>query len=192
MIDFLIMLLEFFKTGLFAVGGGLATIPFLQEMAEKYPHWFTAEELTDMIAVGESTPGPIGINMATYAGYRAAGIPGAIGVTLALALPSFIIICIISKILTKFASNKYVNGAFTGMRPAVPALILAAVIPLFVVSVSNTGAFDLSSISAFFTSIDYIALAVFGAVLIGFSVFKKWHPLIFIAFGAVVGIIFKL
>ena len=124
--------------------------------------------------------------------FRAAGIPGAIGVTLALALPSFIIICIISKILTKFASNKYVNGAFTGMRPAVPALILAAVIPLFVVSVSNTGAFDLSSISAFFASIDYIALAVFGTVLIGFSIFKKWHPLIFIAFGAVVGIIFKL
>ena len=79
--DLLLMMYEFFKTGLFAVGGGLATVPFLQKMSENYPHWFTSAELADMIAVAESTPGPIGINMATYAGYRCAGVPGATVVT---------------------------------------------------------------------------------------------------------------
>ena len=183
--ELLLMMLEFFKTGLFAVGGGLATIPFLTEMSEKYPHWFTAEQLTDMIAVGESTPGPIGVNMATYAGYNAAGIPGAVCVTLALVLPSFIIVCIISKILTKFASNKYVHGAFTGMRPAVPALIFVAVLPLMKVALS-------SDAGNFLGSINWIGLLLFHGIMIGFAKFKKLHPLVFIAIGAVAGIIFKM
>ena len=148
MTDLIWLLIEFFKTGLFAVGGGLATIPFLQDMADKYPHWFTNAELTDMIAVAESTPGPIGINMATFAGYRVAGIPGAICATLAIVLPSYVIICIISKILTKFASNKYVTGAFSGIRPAVPGLIVAAALPLLSASVLDSSAATfLSSVS---------------------------------------------
>ena len=182
----ILMILEFFKTGLFAVGGGLATIPFLTEMAERHPDWFTIEQLTDMIAVGESTPGPIGINMATYAGYKAAGIPGAICVTLALALPSFIIICIISKILTKFAANKYVLGAFTGMRPAVPALIFVAVLPLMKLALLSNGG------SGLLGSVNVVASILFIATIIGFAKFKKLHPLVFIAIGAVVGIIFKM
>lgn len=103
---------EFFKTGLFAVGGGLATIPFLSAMTDKYT-WFTKAQLADMIAVAESTPGPIGVNTATFAGYNAAGIPGAIIATLSLVLPSYIIILAISKALQKFRDNKYVNDAFT-------------------------------------------------------------------------------
>ena len=182
----LLMILEFFKTGLFAVGGGLATIPFLTDMANKHPDWFTLEQLTDMIAVGESTPGPIGVNMATYAGYNAAGIPGAVCVTLALALPSFIIICIISKILTKFAKNKYVLGAFTGMRPAVPALIFVAVLPLMKLALMSHGG------EGFLGSINIVALLLFHATMIGFAKLKKLHPLVFIAVGAVVGIIFKM
>ena len=87
MLNFLLLMYEFFKTGLFAVGGGLATIPFLQKMSEHHPEWFTAAELADMIAVAESTPGPIGVNMATFAGYRTAGIFGAVAATLALVLP---------------------------------------------------------------------------------------------------------
>lgn len=185
MLDFLIMILEFLKTGLFAVGGGLATIPFLTEMSVKYPHWFTTAELADMIAVGESTPGPIGINMATYAGYRAAGIPGAICVTLALALPSFIVICIISKILTKFSSNKYVLGAFAGMRPAVPILILVAVFPIMKLSL-------FSGAAGLLGHINIAALILFHAVMIGYAKFKKLHPLVFIAVGAVAGIVLKL
>ena len=113
---------EFFKTGLFAVGGGLATIPFLSAMTDKYT-WFTKAQLADMIAVAESTPGPIGVNTATFAGYNAAGIPGAIIATLSLVLPSYIIILAISKALQKFRDNKYVNDAFTGLRPAATGLI---------------------------------------------------------------------
>ncbi len=182
----LLMILEFFKTGLFTVGGGLATIPFLTEMAKNHPDWFTLEQLTDMIAVAESTPGPIGVNMATYAGYKAAGIPGAICVTLALVLPSYIVICIISKILTTFATNKFVLGAFTGMRPAVPALIFVAVLPLMKLALMSNGG------EGILGSINIVALLLFHAIMIGFAKIKKLHPLAFIAIGAVVGIIFKM
>ena len=92
---------EFFKTGLFAVGGGMATVPFLSEMAAR-TGWFTQEMLADMIAVGESTPGPIGVNTATYVGYTVAGIPGGVVATLGLVLPSFIIILIVSAVLKAF------------------------------------------------------------------------------------------
>lgn len=186
MTDFILLLIEFFKTGLFAVGGGLATIPFLQNMAEKYPHWFTNAELADMIAVAESTPGPIGINMATFAGYRVAGIPGAVSATIALVLPSCFFICIIAKILTRFASNKYVAGAFSGIRPAVPGLICAAAIPLLSAAVLD------STAASFLSSLRLDAILVFVGVFAAFSVFKKAHPLVFIAAGAVIGILFKM
>lgn len=186
MTDFIWLLYEFFKTGLFAVGGGLATIPFLQNMSEKYPHWFTSAELTDMIAVAESTPGPIGINMATFAGYRVGGVFGAVCATLAIILPSYIIICIVSRILTKFAQNKLVTGSFKGIRPAVPGLILAAVVPLaYAAMFIPSEVFSVSSVR-----ID--ALLLFASVFAGFSVFKKVHPLVFIFIGAAVGIIFKM
>ena len=91
---YLLLFWEFFKTGLFAVGGGLATLPFLTQMSVSHPDWFTTQMLADMIAVSESTPGPIGVNMATYVGYTVAGIPGAIVATCSLVLPSLIIITI--------------------------------------------------------------------------------------------------
>ena len=81
----------FFKTGLFSIGGGLATLPFLYEMAEKYS-WFTEEDIANMLAIAESTPGPIGVNMATYVGIQTGGILGGFWATFALVLPSFIII----------------------------------------------------------------------------------------------------
>ncbi|MBQ4150628.1 MAG: chromate transporter [Clostridia bacterium] len=186
MTDFILLLIEFFKTGLFAVGGGLATIPFLQNMSEKYPHWFTSAELTDMIAVSESTPGPIGINMASFAGYRIAGIPGAICATISIVLPCYIIICIISKILAEFSNNKYVIGAFSGIRPAVPGLICAAVIPLL-----NTAVID-STAAGFLSSVRIDAVLIFIGVFAAFSIFKKAHPLIFIALGATAGILLKM
>ena len=116
---------EFFKIGLFALGGGLATLPFLYNLAAKYP-WFDASMLPNMIAVSESTPGPIGVNMATYAGYSAAGISGGIVATLGLVTPSIIIIMIIAGFLNKFQENLYVKSAFYGLRPAVTALIAIA------------------------------------------------------------------
>lgn len=108
---FLQLFYEFFKIGLFAVGGGMATIPFLMDLTSRYS-WFTMADLTNMIAVSESTPGPIGINMATYAGFNAAGIPGALCATLSLVLPAWIIIILIAKFMSSFSENKYVKGAF--------------------------------------------------------------------------------
>ena len=186
MTDFMLMLLEFFKTGLFAVGGGLATIPFLQDMSARYPHWFTSAELTDMIAVAESTPGPIGINMATFAGYRVGGVAGAVCATIAIIIPSYVVICIVSRILTKFATNKYVEGAFSGIRPAVPGLICAAIIPLLSAALVYSGAESIIGAIRLDTTL------LFCAVFIAFSKFQKAHPLIFIAIGAVAGIIFKM
>ena len=115
---YILLFLEFFKTGLFSIGGGLATLPFLYDIADKYP-WFDRAVLADMIAVSESTPGPIGINMATYVGYETGGILGGILATVALVLPSVIIIIIIAKFLNKFNENKIVKSAFYGLRPAV-------------------------------------------------------------------------
>ena len=112
----------FFKTGLFAIGGGLATIPFLYEIADKYG-WFARDFIGTMVAVAESTPGPIGINAATYAGYTAAGMFGGLVATLGIICPSIIIIIIISRILDKFKNSRSAQSAFYGIRPAVMGMI---------------------------------------------------------------------
>ena len=129
---YIILFLEFFKTGLFALGGGLATVPFLYEMMEKY-HWFTSEMLTNMIAVSEATPGAMGVNMATYVGYHVTdSILGGILTTLALVAPSIIIICIIAHFLKKFKDSPYIQNAFYGLRPAVTAMIASAGLGIFI------------------------------------------------------------
>ena len=110
---------EFFKTGLFAIGGGLATLPFLRDISLKYP-WFTPEDLLNMIAVSESTPGPLGVNSATYAGFHAAGVPGALVATCSLVLPSVIIIILVSRALTRFRDSKLVQDGFYGLPPPPP------------------------------------------------------------------------
>lgn len=116
---------QFFKTGLFAVGGGLATLPFLQEMS-RLTHWFTTTDIADMVAVSESTPGPLGVNMATYVGFKTAGFAGGAIATLGLIAPSIIIILIIARMLRRFQSSAIVSQIFSGLRPASAALIMAA------------------------------------------------------------------
>ena len=116
---------EFFKAGLFAVGGGMATIPFLMDMADN-TDWFTRGQLADMVAVSESTPGPIGVNMATYVGFTTAGIPGALISTLGLVTPSVIIILLVARVLKQFRHNRFVEAGFYGLRPASAGLIGAA------------------------------------------------------------------
>src|SRR5699024_7204340 len=116
---------ECFKTGLFAVGGGLATLPFLYDISDR-TGWFTYEQLADMIAISESTPGAIGINMTTYVGHITAGFLGGIVATIGLVTPSIIIILIIGRFLTRFRDNPYVDSVFYGLRPASTALIAAA------------------------------------------------------------------
>ena len=127
---------EFFKTGLFSVGGGLATLPFLYEMGER-TGWFTAENVADLLAIAESTPGPIGINMATYTGYICGGIPGVLTACLGLVTPSFCIILLVAAFLNKFRHSRLVENAFYGLRPASMGLITAAGLSVAVIALMN-------------------------------------------------------
>lgn len=178
---YLLLFAEFFKTGLFALGGGLATIPFLMELPAKYG-WFTAAELTDIIAISESTPGPIGVNMATYAGFKTAGLPGAFTATFGLVLPSIVIILLIAKFLSGFADKPLVKHIFYGLRPAVCALIAAAAWSL------------LQSCLFLETGIDWKLLVLFlvGLIPLNFKKTKDLHPALWLALAAVAGMVFKL
>lgn len=182
---YLILAFEFFKIGLFSVGGGMATVPFLMELAENYP-WFTASELANMIAISESTPGPIGINMATYAGFHAAGLAGALTATFSLVAPAIIIIVIIAKFMSDFSENKYVRAAFTGIRPMIAALIGYAVWQIAAVSFMDTSQGTMS------LHIPSIVISAAVLVLLQFRALKKLHPILWIGCGAVLGILLKL
>lgn len=190
---FLKLFFSFFKTGLFAIGGGMATIPFLYEMADTMG-WFTRDDLANMIAVSESTPGPIGVNMATYVGFitgsKVAGIPtaifGAITATLGLITPAVIIILVVASFLKNFRENKQLNNAFYGLRPASTGLIAAAGISV-AVTVLFPEAFSLASFN-----FKGAVLAVILLALTNVKHLKKLHPIVFIAASAVVGIIFKM
>ena len=175
---------EFFKTGLFAVGGGLATIPFLYDMAARYD-WFTAEELANMLAVSESTPGPIGVNMATFAGMNAAGILGGVVATLALVLPAFLIMLLIAGAMERFRENRTVNCVMKVLRPVSVGLIAAATLTVLRVAYIQDGANLLARIK-------WPALAL-GAVILAVSLkWKKLHPVVLIAIGAAGGIVLGL
>ena len=187
---YLQLFFEFFKTGLFAIGGGLATLPFLQEMSAR-TGWFTLTELQDMIAVSESTPGPIGVNMATYCGFTTAGIPGAVIATLGLVMPSFIVILIVAGFLKRFKDSPVVAAAFSGLRPASTALIAAVLLSLFASNFLNLTAwqgFSLQSVAV----LKWQALLLGAVVFVGTKLWKKVHPGFFLLFGAAAGILLKL
>jgi len=191
--DFLLMCLEFMKTGLFAVGGGLATVPFLYEMAARYD-WFSNNDVLTFIAVAESTPGPIGINMATYAGYNSFGWYGAILATLSLALPSVIVILIIASILDKFRSNRFILGGFRILRPASTALIAAAGFNIILVvffDVEKVTFSMMGTLGQIFTHVNWMAVTMFAALLIAMR-YIKIHPIFFILASAGIGILLKL
>lgn len=179
---------EFFKTGLFAIGGGLATLPFLYDIARNYS-WFDESTLADMLAVSQSTPGPIGINMATYAGFNAGGVIGSIIATIALVMPSFIIIIIIAKFLNKFRESKQIEAIFYGIRPAVTGLIAVAWFEIINISILTLSKFiETKNILNLF---DYKALILF-IVVFFMSKNSNKHPIIFLLIGAFAGILFKL
>ena len=187
---YLRLFIEFLKVGLFSVGGGLATLPFLREMAVN-TGWFTEADLADMIAVSESTPGPIGVNMATYVGFTVGGIPGSIVSTLGLITPSLIIILLIALFLKNFKDNKYVQGAFYGLRPTSTGLIAAAGLSVAYLVFINPLFLETKSL---LNLLDWKAV-ILAAVLVVLTRFvdqtKKLHPIIFIAASAVIGIILK-
>ena len=185
--NYLTLFFEFFKTGLFAVGGGMATLPFLYDMAERHPDWFTGGEITDMLAVSESTPGPIGVNMATFAGYKAGGIGGAVVATLGLIVPSVIVILLVALFLKSFRNNPVVESVFYGLRPASSAMIAAAgltVVGSTLVHFGNPG----------WSFFDWKALLLAAVLLIltrWVKPTKKLHPILFILASAVVGVVFS-
>lgn len=190
MMLYLRLFLEFFKTGLFAVGGGMATLPFMYDLSDR-SGWFTHAQLADMIAVSESTPGPIGVNMATYVGFTVGGIPGSVIATLGMITPSIIIILIIARVLKAFRENQYVDSAFYGLRPCSMALIAAAGVLVVKITLFDLDAFGVSGAILDLFNFKAWALAALLLVLTRWvKQTKKLHPILFIVFSAVVGMAF--
>lgn len=180
MMIYLTLFYEFFKIGLFAIGGGLATIPFLFDLTARFD-WFSVQDLVSMIALSESTPGPLGINMATFAGVQTAGVLGGLIATTGLVCPSMIVIIWISKFLNKFKNSFTVQSLFYGLRPAVSVMIFVFVLKVCQIIVDLTPNFNQLMIS--------ISLFVCYILLI---LRYKCHPIFFIFLGAVMGILLEL
>ena len=176
---------EFLKVGLFTVGGGLASLPFLYDISDK-TGWFTHAQLADMIAISESTPGPIGINMATYVGFTSGGIVGSVLATLGFIIPSIVLVSIISGFLKKFSENKFVKGAFYGLRAVSVALICSALVSVVKISLINIPLFQETGAIFDLISIPGLILAA-----ICWFVLKKWnpHPIVILGGSAVAGIL---
>ncbi|MDR0503853.1 MAG: chromate transporter [Treponema sp.] len=179
-----ILYLEFFKTGLFAAGGGLATLPFLFKMADKY-EWLNHETVGNFLAIAQSSPGPIGVNMAVLCGFRAAGITGGIIAAAGIVSPAIIVIIILSVIMKSFKENKIAVSVFSGLRPAslgllASAFFLALKLALYV----KDAPFWHNSLRV---REGVILLIIFAAILK-----LKGHPVIYIAIGAAVGILLRL
>ena len=190
---------EFFLTGLFAIGGGMATVPFLQDISAK-TGWYTAGQLADMIAVSESTPGPLGVNMATYVGYTvgsqklggvAMGILGAVTATIGLITPSVIIIMVIAYFLKKFRESRLVDAALYGLRPASVALISAAGVDIVLFALLQVDSiYEIAKASVSWKSVLLAALIYVGTNFV--PKLKKIHPIWFIAASAVIGVVLRM
>lgn len=167
---YLKLFLQFFHIGVFSFGGGYATIPFLYDIVEKY-HWYSVSQLTNMIALSSVTPGPVGINMATFAGFSTTGILGSIIATTSIVLPSLIFVTIVSKIIDKFKTNSYVNNVIKTLKPAGCALLTAVLIKLLFTTKLHL--------------IGFILLTVF----IVSACIKKRDPIFYLSFSAFIGVI---
>ena len=167
---FVQLIYEFFKTGLFSFGGGYATLPFLYHISETYG-WFTSKQLSDMIAVSTITPGPLGVNVATFAGFMTSGILGAFIATTAVILPSYIIVIIVFKLLEKFRQNKHVQSAIYALKPAGCGLLTAVGVQIFRENVTNIWA----------------VILFLGLLVLTFKANRD--PLIYLGISAVLGIV---
>ncbi len=161
---------QFFYIGLFSFGGGYATLPFLYEIVEKY-HWYSLSQLTDMISLSSVTPGPIGINMATFAGYMTSGVLGSMIATFAIVLPSYIIVTLVYKIMDKFQNSTIVKGVIKALKPAGCALL------------SSVG------IKLLFTSEMHLFGTILFLVLLSISFYKKMDTVFYLGISALVGVI---
>ena len=182
---------EFFKTGLFAIGGGMATLPFLKDIGAT-TGWFSQTDLMNMLAVSESTPGPVGINMATYVGFVTGGIPGSVVATVGLVTPSVIVILLIARVLKAFRENQYVDAGFYGLRPCSIGLIAAAGVLVIKLALFNTELY--ASTGALLDLFNVKALILAAVLLAATRCIKKLkglHPIVFILASAVIGIVFS-
>ena len=189
---YLQLFFEFLKVGLFAVGGGMATFPFLTDLAEK-TGWYTQQQLVDMIAIAESTPGPIGVNSATYVGFTVAGIPGAVVASLGLITPSFLFILIIARVLARFKDSKLVQDVFYGLRPASTGLIAAAGFSVVLVALTGAQVDSLRELVGWQGTVHWPSILLAAVLLVltrKVKQTKDLHPVVFIALSAVVGIVF--
>jgi len=184
---YLSLMWEFFKTGLFSVGGGLATLPFLYEISAR-TGWFTELDISNMIAISESTPGPMGTNMATYVGFTSFGVLGSILAPMALITPSIVVIIIIAKVLDRFRDSEIVKNLFFGLRPASAALVASAAISVATLALlrleNYTGLSSLGSV------INLKAVILAAAIYFAIKKFDK-HPIVYILAAAVIGVIFQ-
>ena len=181
---------EFFKTGLFAVGGGLATLPFLYAMGTA-TGWFNAQDVANMIAISESTPGPMGVNMATYVGFQCGGVLGGVIATAGLVTPSVIVIIIVYKFLERFRKSTLVENAFYGLRPIVVGLIASAGFGVIVLSLFNKEAWN-GAATQWGSLFQWREWILFFAILFAARKWKKVHPIVLILIGAAVGIVFQM
>jgi chromate transporter len=190
---------EFCKIGLFSVGGGLATIPFLADLGER-TGWFTSGELANMIAISESTPGPLGVNMATYVGFVTGmqdkgiltALLGAVTATFGLVLPSMIVILIVAAILSSFRNSPYVNRAFYGLRPASTGLIAAAGLTVIASNLFFPELWQNGNWLGAFNWKGIVLAVVLWCLTNVVKKTKKLHPIVFIGFSALVGILFQM
>ena len=175
-----LLFFEFFKVGLFTFGGGYAALPFLYSMIDNYS-WFTSEQLTQMIAISGITPGPIGLNMATFAGFQTIGIKGAIISSFALVVPMFIVTSFVFRLYKKFSESKCVKNVLYFLRPTSCALIASVGIKLF---------YNLVLVDKTLQHINYQALLVVGILYL--MTFRcKRNPAIYIFVAGVIGVIVK-
>lgn len=178
---YLLLFWEFFQAGLFAMGGGLATLPFLHSISDRYG-WFTHQQIADMLAVSESTPGPIGVNMATYCGMTTAGLGGALAATVGLVLPSLLIMLLVASLLQRFRENRFVQGTLTVLRPVSVGLVAAAVWSVIRAALLPAG----------LAGWNPWAVVLFAALLVPAFGCKRLHPIVLLAIGAVLGILLNM
>jgi chromate transporter len=179
-----ILFAQFFKIGLFAVGGGYATLPFLYEMADK-EEWLNAEKIGNMLAVTQFVPGAIGVNLSVYTGFQYTGIPGCLIAALGLVTPSIIIVVVIARILNTFKESPIMASLFSGLRPAGAGLLSAAALGVLGISLLNSAAETWSAM------LRWRECALFVAIFLLIRLLKQ-HPIVYIALAGVVGATLKL
>lgn len=180
-----LLLIQFFKVGMFAIGGGLATIPFLYELGKTY-NWFNVNDLAQMLAISNIVPGPVGTNLAAIIGFKAYGILGSLMAVLGIMIPSLIFVVIISKILKEFESNIYVSSIFYILKPTSCAMIVAIGTKLlFNIIVKQTTPLHINAI-------DWSATVLFLFLILLSQKNKNYSPLFYLGVSALVGVLLQL